>query len=184
MENIIIACSLCADCFAVCLASSICLKMCTWKKALGIAIIFGIIQAGLLFAGWGGAAIFASFVEKWSKWIAFALLAYVGGNMLLEGIKGESEGADLNSFKSVIIGGIATSIDALAVGVSRALSGADLHNAISLTVAVGLVTVAFVFSGIQLGHRIGKAAGEKAGRWAQIAGGAVLLTIGILICIR
>ena len=51
MENVLIACSLCADCFAVCLASSICLKMCTWKKALGIAIIFGIIQAGLLFAG-------------------------------------------------------------------------------------------------------------------------------------
>lgn len=184
MENIIIACSLCADCFAVCLASSICLKTCTWKKALGIATIFGIIQAGLLFAGWGGAATFASFVEMWSKWIAFALLAYVGGNMLIEGIKGKTESADLNSFKSVIIGGIATSIDALAVGVSRALSGADIHSALGLTGAVGLVTVTFALSGILLGHRIGKAAGEKAGKWAQIAGGAVLLAIGILICIR
>lgn len=184
MENLLIACSLCADCFAVCLASSVCLKQCTRKKVLGIAISFGIIQAGLLFAGWGGAALFAGFVEKWSKWIAFALLAYVGGNMLLEGIKGESEGADLSSFKNVIIGGIATSIDALAVGVSRALSGADIHCALSLTGAVGLVTVAFAFSGIMLGHRIGKAAGDKAGRWAQMAGGAVLLTIGVLICFR
>lgn len=184
MENLLIACSLCADCFAVCIASSVCLKNCCHKQALSIAICFGLIQAGLLFAGWCGASIFAGFVQKWSKWIAFALLAYVGGNMLLAGIKGESEGKDLSNLGNVIIGGIATSIDALAVGVSRALSGVELQSALSLTAAVGIVTVIFAFCGIEFGHRIGKASGQKAGRWAQISGGCVLLCIGILICCR
>lgn len=184
MENLLIACSLCADCFAVCVASSVCLKSCRYRQALMVAICFGVIQAGLLFAGWCGAAVFAEFVEKWSKWIACALLAYVGGNMLLGGIKGESEGKDLSSIKNIIIGGIATSIDALAVGVSRALSGAELHEASGLTAAVGLVTVVFAFCGIEIGHKVGKASGQKAGRWAQIAGGLALLTIGVLICFK
>lgn len=175
LQAILIAVSLCADCFAVSLCSGVTLKESNFRSTLKVAIAFGVIQAGLLTAGWALGSAVVGLVDRISHIIGFLLLLYVGGEMLIEGIKGEIEAKDLNGFRNVVIGGVATSIDALAVGAAQSLAGADFNGVASLIVAVLLVTIISVIAGIQGGHMIGK----KCGRWAEIAGGTVLLAIGI-----
>ena len=110
------AVSLCADCFAVTLCSSTTLKRIRWSNVALIAIVFAVIQTGLLVLGWLFGSLLASFVIKASHVIGFLLLLYVGGSMLFEGIRGKDEARDLNGLWHIILGGVATSIDALAVG--------------------------------------------------------------------
>ena len=91
LEPILIAVSLCADCFAVTLCSGVTLGRITFRKVATVAIAFAVIQTGLLFAGWLLGSLVASYVIKASHIIGFLLLLYVGGSMLWEGIKGKEE---------------------------------------------------------------------------------------------
>jgi putative Mn2+ efflux pump MntP len=116
-------------------------------------------------------------VEKISHIIAFLLLLYVGGSMLIEGIKGEVEVRDLSSWRSIILGGLATSIDALAVGASQSMDGVDWPGFQPLLVAVFAITALSVIVGL----RGGRALGARFGRWAEIAGGLVLIGIGVSV---
>lgn len=181
IEQILVAISLCADCFAVSLCSSVTLGSIRWKDVLRAAFSFAVIQTGLLWAGWAFGSIFVGFVSKISHIIGFLLLAYVGGSMLIEGIKGEEDVRDLNGWRNVILGGIATSIDALAVGIARSMDGsaATFSSVVPLLVSVFAVTAISVIAGIWGGRRIG----SHFGRWAEITGGLVLIGIGILILI-
>ena len=108
---ILLAASLCADCFAVSACSSVKLSSLEWKKILPISLAFGLIQSLLLFLGWFFSDFFVGYVEKFAGAIGFLLLLYVGGGMIIEAVKGEMEPRDLNGLKNVIVGGIATSID-------------------------------------------------------------------------
>lgn len=177
IESIILAVSLCADCFAVSLCSSVTLKEIRWKDILRVALAFAVIQSGLLLAGWLFGKLFVGLVSKISHIVGFLLLLYVGGTMLAEGIKGEEDIHDLNGWKNVILGGIATSIDALAVGVSQSMAGRMWKDFLPLLVSVFIVTAISVIGGI----RGGSAIGSRFGRWAEIIGGAVLVAIGITI---
>lgn len=176
-ESILLAASLCADCLAVSLCSGVTLRSVRWREILGVALAFAIIQAGLLLAGWAFGYLFVGLVEKVSHVIAFLLLLYVGGSMLIEGIKGESEVRDLSSWRNIIIGGLATSIDALAVGVAQSMEGADWPAFLPLLVAVFAITALSVVIGL----RGGRAIGARFGRWAEIVGGVVLIAIGVSV---
>jgi putative Mn2+ efflux pump MntP len=178
-ESILLAASLCADCLAVSLCSGVTLRSVRWREILGVALAFAVIQAGLLLAGWAFGYFFVGLVEKISHIIAFLLLLYVGGSMLIEGIKGEAEVRDLSSWRNIIIGGVATSIDALALGVAQSMEGADWPAFLPLLVAVFAITALSVVIGL----RGGRAIGARLGRWAEIVGGVVLIAIGVSVLV-
>lgn len=178
-EAILLAASLCADCLAVSLCSGVTLRSVRWREILGVALAFAVIQAGLLLAGWAFGYLFVGMVEKISHIIAFLLLLYVGGSMLIEGIKGEAEVRDLSSWRNIIIGGVATSIDALAVGVAQSMEGGDWPAFLPLLVAVFAITALSVVIGL----RGGRAIGARFGRWAEIVGGVVLIAIGVSVLV-
>jgi putative Mn2+ efflux pump MntP len=178
-ESILLAASLCADCLAVSLCSGVTLRSVRWREILGVALAFAVIQAGLLLAGWAFGYLFVGMVEKISHIIAFLLLLYVGGSMLIEGIKGEAEVRDLSSWRNIIISGVATSIDALALGVAQSMDGADWPAFLPLLVAVFVITALSVVIGL----RGGRAIGARFGRWAEIVGGVVLIAIGVSVLV-
>lgn len=186
LQAILLAVSLCADCFAVTTCSSITLKSVTLRKVLVIAIVFATVQTLLMLVGWLFGDLFVGFVSKAARWIGFLLLLYVGGSMTLEGIKGDEEVRDLNGLRNVILGAVATSIDALAVGISMSMAqvGEDalasdhalmVNTMIADHVAVFIVTMLSVFAGMYGGYRVGR----RFGRPAEILGGLVLICIGL-----
>lgn len=174
-ESILIAISLCADCFAVSLCSSVTIRDVNRRTVLRTALAFAIIQSGLLLAGWLFGNLFVGMIERVSHIIGFLLLLYVGGSMLVEGIRNKQEAKDLNGLKNVILGGVATSIDALAVGVAQSMSCQTWPGFAPLLISVFIVTAISVIGGI----RGGTALGSRFGRWAEIVGGLVLIGIGV-----
>ena len=182
LESILIAVSLCADCFAVSLCSGVTLEKVDWKSVLKVALAFAIIQAGLLLGGWAFGNIFVGLVFKISHIIGFLLLLYVGGEMVIEAIKAlrnpcSCEARNLNGWRNIILGGIATSIDALAVGVSQSMAQVGWSEFCALFIAVAIVTALSVIAGI-FG---GKTLGRHFGHWAELLGGLVLIAIGLSI---
>lgn len=175
VESILIAISLCADCLAVSLCSSVTIRKINWRAVLRVAVAFAIIQSGLLLAGWLFGNLFVGLIERISHILGFLLLLYVGGSMFIEGIRNKQEIRDLNGLKNVIIGGVATSIDALAVGVAQSMSGQTWPGFAPLLISVFIVTAISVICGI----RGGKALGSRFGRWAEVIGGLVLIGIGV-----
>lgn len=176
-ESILLAASLCADCLAVSLCSSVTLRKVEWKTVLKVSLIFAVIQADLLWIGWAFGGFFVGFVSRISHIIGFLLLMYVGVGMLVEGLKGEDEVKNLDGLRNIVLSGIATSIDALAVGVARSMAGAVFADMLPLLVSVFVITALSVVTGMYGGHILGK----KTGRWAEIVGGIVLICIGVNI---
>lgn len=174
-ESILIAVSLCADCFAVSLCSSVTLKDVGWKDVIRTALAFALIQTALLLVGWAFGNALVGFVSKVSHIVGFLLLLYVGGSMLIEGIRGEEEVRNLGGLRNVIISGVATSIDALAVGIAQSMAGQSWSGVTPLLASVFAITALSVVAGLWGG----KAIGSRSGRWAEIAGGTVLLGIGL-----
>ncbi len=180
-EIILIAFALCVDTLAVTVSSSLTLKSAPLRRVVGTALAFGTIQALLLFAGWAcGASVFA-YIYKVAGWVGFAMLLYIGGSMLLGALRGGGEECrNLTGLKAVLMAGVATSIDASAVGVSFAMtriSVADLCISLAILFAVTTLTA---LTGICGGCRIGR----RFGRPAQIVGGAVLIAIGVRILLE
>ena len=177
---ILFALSLCADCFAVSLCSGTTLAKVDWKDTLKVASTFSIMQTGLMMVGWAFGSAIVPYVGKVAPWIGFLLLLYVGGSMLLEGIRGESEVRNLNGFRNILLGGLATSMDALAVGISMSMSGDSIADIAPKAIAVFIVT----FLSVVLGIMGGKALAKKAGNIAEIIGGLVLIGIGVSILLK
>jgi putative Mn2+ efflux pump MntP len=175
LESILVAVSLCADCLAVSLCSGVTLRDMRWKRVLGVALAFAVIQAGLLLAGWAFGGLFAGVVQKVSHVIGFLLLLYVGVSMLVEGIRGGEEVRNLDGLRNVVVGGLATSIDALGIGVAKSMEDVSWSGFLPLFISVFVVTALSVIVGL----RGGSAIGERFGRWAEIIGGVVLIGIGI-----
>ena len=176
---LLLAVSLCADCFAVSLCSGVTMREVTRKRVLLVALVFGIVQAGFLFAGYVFGDLFVGYVEKFAHWIGFLLLLYVGGSMVIEALKGKEEKHDLNGVRNILIASVATSIDALAVGVSLSMDLESLRSALIKAAAVFVVTVVSVLTGILGGRRIG----NRFGHVAELLGGLVLVGLGIGILI-
>lgn len=177
LSAILMALSLCADCFAVSSCSSVTLKETSWRKVWPIALSFGVIQTSLMLMGWLFGDVFAGIVEKIAGVIGFLLLLYVGGSMILEAVRGKAEIRNLNGVKNILIGGIATSLDAFAVGISMSMGRSTPSGFALDLIAVFIVTMLSVIAGILGGSRIGC----KFGKPAEIAGGCVLILIGLNI---
>ena len=174
------AVSLCADCFAVSLCSSVTLKKIAWRDVARVSAAFAVIQTLLLFTGWLFGSLIVGLVSKVSGIIGFLLLLYVGGSMLLEALKGGADVRDLNGWANVILGGVATSIDALALGVAQSMASYDFRGVLPLVISVFIVTALSVIAGIWGGRTLG----SRLGRVAEIVGGLVLIGIGVSLLFR
>ena len=132
LEIWLLAIGLAMDCFAVSIASGIILKRTRWKPMLIMAFAFGFFQAIMPFIGWMCAKTFSHLIESVDHWIAFAILAFLGGRMILESFKDEECRQTFNpaSPKVVFTMAIATSIDALAIGISFAFLGINDYTEI------------------------------------------------------
>lgn len=175
----LIALGLATDAFAVSLCKGICLPPRDWKQPLRMGLCFGFFQFAMPLAGFFLGTFLTEFTDHFAPWIAFALLASIGVKMILESRKPkpETECEPKIPFRELILLGVATSIDALAVGFSFALLGQDCLSASAL---IGIVTFVLSF----LGGFFGRKVGELLGRRAEIVGGAVLIVIGIRILVQ
>lgn len=176
LEILLIAIGVSADAFAVALSQGVTMRLFRWRHALVIAGLFGVFQAVMPLLGWLLGRGFAEAISGVDHWIAFGLLAVTGGKMLWEAFhdSGEDdEDSDLD-LRGLLILAVATSIDALAVGVSFAALSVNLPVALAL---IGGVT--FVIS--LVGVRLGRSVGSWLGKPAEILGGLILIGIGLRI---
>lgn len=205
-EIFLIGLSLSADACAVAMCKGVEMKKFVWKYALVIALCFGAFQALMPLIGWAVASSFAEYITEADHWIAFVLLALLGIKMIYDGVESEKERRALRSasaeksplvekhppvvtlvpkkeeplrlgVKTLLVMSVATSIDALAVGVSFAFLSVDIGLAVAL---IGCTT--FVIS--VLGVLIGTKAGEKFRGKAELAGGVLLFLIGLKILLE
>lgn len=178
MELLLIAIGLAMDAFAVSVGKGITLKRVRLSHALTAGVWFGGFQALMPIAGFFLATSFADYVASIDHWIAFGLLTLIGLNMIRETIWGEEESHDNNfGFRTMLLMAIATSIDAMAVGISMAFLGVNIWTSAAV---IGIVTLLLSAAGTYLGHIFGSRLGSKAG----ILGGIILIAIGIKIVIE
>lgn len=174
-----LAVALAMDAFAVAVAVGIRLKKVNPRQMFRLSWHFGLFQAMMPVIGWFLGVKVRSFVESFDHWIAFGLLAFVGGKMLWEAFENDAEteaAHDPTRSVSLVILSVATSIDALAVGFSMSV----LHVAIAFpALIIGLTASFFTLVGMQLGSRF--ASSSRLSSWAEIMGGVVLLAIGVHI---
>ncbi len=172
-------CGLAMDAFSVAVTDGITLKKPKLIQTVKIALFFGFFQFLMPCLGYLFASIFSRFIESCAPWIAFVLLSFIGIKMISEtlGTKEDVPAENPLSFKALTILAIATSIDALAVGVVFATSMMTLPIVILSSLLIGVITFIISFAGVYIGAKCGDILGNKA----EIAGGLVLVAIGIKI---
>jgi putative Mn2+ efflux pump MntP len=172
-----ISVGLAMDAFAVSLTEGIKLKKIGIKNILRIAIIFGLFQGGMPFLGWKVGSLFYDMISKYSNFVGFILLFSIGVKMILDAreVSEESNEDDkINENSNIILLGIATSIDALAVGFSFSLiPNLNIYSAI---VTIGSITFLLSSFGVILGNKVGQLLGSKA----EYLGGIILILMGII----
>ena len=172
-EITILSIGLSMDAFAVAMCKGLSMRKMSWKKAIVIAWYFGIFQAVMPLIGYGLGIKFQQSIANIDHWIAFILLTIIGINMLKEiWSKVESESNDNIDFKSMIVLAIATSIDALAIGITFAF--------LKCNTCIGIIT--FLLS--LIGVKIGNIFGAKYEKKAQLVGGLILILLGIKILVE
>lgn len=180
MDVLLLAVGLSMDAFAVSICKGLALKKITLKNAGVVGLWFGGFQALMPLLGFLIGSLFAGVISAVSSWIAFGLLALIGVNMIREAIGGGEEEADATlGFKTMLVMAVATSIDAMAVGITFALEGVYIH--ILLTVAIiGVVTCLLSMVGVKVGSEFGNRYEKKA----QILGGCILILLGVKILLE
>ena len=173
----LIAIGLSADCFAVALSGGISTNIHSWLKVIRVSFSFGLFQALMPVLGWLAGRTVIEFIADYDHWVAFALLAAVSGRMFYGAFRPErrqEKEADITKGFMLIILSIATSIDALAVGLSFAFLDIDIAVASPIIGAI-----AFIFTAV--GFLLGRKASSVIGRRAEIIGGIILLAIALRI---
>ncbi len=177
---LVVAVALAMDAFAVSVVAGVAVHPLTGRHVFRLAFHFGLFQALMPVVGWAGGMAIHGFIAPVDHWIAFGLLAIVGGRMSLGAIRGEEHERapiDPTSGWTLVFLSIATSIDALAVGLSLAMTGSTI---VLPAVVIGVVAAGFTLVGMLLGRRIGR----QWGRRVTFAGGVVLVAIGVKILIE
>ena len=178
IEVWLMALALAMDCFAVSIASGIIFKKIIWRPMLTMTFLFGFFQALNPFLGWYGTDLCRNIIESIDHWLAFAILGFLGVRMIIESFK-EEEKRRFNPrrYKVIFTLAIATSIDALAVGISFSCMG--YHTATSLCYPLAVIFfVSFVMSAIGLGLGLKFGNGFAKRVRAEMWGGIILLFIG------
>lgn len=183
VDLILLSIALALDCFTVSITSGLIQRRLVIKTMLVTAFMFGLFQGLMPLLGWAGMSILSNTLERWDHWIAFGLLAFLGGRMILSGLKpDDSENAfDPSRFSTTITMAIATSIDALAVGLSFGCAGYTTLTSILLPITI-IAAGSFLFS--IAGFIIGAYAGRKINFPVEIIGGLILVGIGIKILVE
>ena len=180
-ELILIAIGLSMDAFAVSVTNGLCCKNIKTGGTLATGICFGGFQGLMPLIGYFLGTLFADAIKAFDHWIAFGLLAIIGINMLKEAFEKDcgcnENNADF-SVKTMFVMAVATSIDALAVGISLAMAGEV--NIVVAVVLIGVTT--FLLSG--LGVKIGNLFGSRFEKKAQVAGGVILILLGVKILLE
>ncbi len=182
VEIFLLAVSLCFDTLAVSLVGGACIPNMKMSQRLKILVSFGGVQALFTLIGWLLGSSVLDYISKFDHWIAFILLLYIGGKMIKEAFSksDESESVDLLNTGKLLISSVATSIDALAVGVSLAMVDITNGRAYFTFAVIGLVTVASSEIGLRGGSRLASFIGTKA----NLLGGVILIGIGAKILLE
>ena len=179
INTLALAVALAMDAFAVSIASGVSLRTVSARQTFRLAWHFGLFQAMMPVLGWSAGFIVRSRIEAYDHWVAFALLVFVAQGMLRSAFKGEPASADTKDptkGMTMVMLSVATSIDALAVGLSLSMINVSIWTP---ALIIGLVAGAFTTVGMHLGKVIGSM--TQLSRWAEMAGGVVLLAIGVNI---
>ena len=167
------------DAFAAAVGKGAALHKPQWREAMRTGLIFGIIEGVTPVIGWALGHVAAPHVSAWDHWIAFVLLSLLGMRMIRAGLSEPEAQAEVSkpashAFWVLVVTGLATSVDAMIVGVGLAIIGADI---LMTAIAIGVSTFVMVTLGVMLGRILG----QIAGRRAEVVGGLVLIGIGCLI---
>lgn len=175
---LLISIGLAMDAFAVAICKGLSMKKMNWNKAIIVGLYFGFFQAVMPMVGYFLGTTFEKSVTNIDHWIALILLVAIGGNMIREAIKNDSENYnDSIKVKDMVVLAIATSIDAMAIGMTFACLNIKIIRPV---VSIGIIT--FILSVI--GVKIGNEFGSKYKNKAQIAGGLILILLGIKIVLE
>ena len=176
-ELFLIGIGLSMDAFAVAICKGLGMERINKRDTLLLALFFGGFQALMPLTGYLLGSRFASYIERWDHWIAFVLLCFIGANMIRESRReAEPENADFGP-RAMLPLAVATSIDALAVGITFAFLQVNMYIALPL---IGGVTFLLSFAGVKLGHAFGAKYKSKA----ECLGGLVLILIGLKILLE
>ncbi len=171
----LIAVGLAMDAFAVSLCKGFALRKVAVREMLIAGLWFGAVQAAMPIAGFCLGSSFYDLISAYDHWVAFLLLLLIGANMIREALSGGDEGKDPDmSPKAMLPLAVATSIDALAVGISLSMEEADV---LVPAAVIGAVTLAISAAGVKLGSLFG----DRYGSGAEAVGGAILILIGLRI---
>lgn len=179
-ELVLMGVGLSMDAFAVAVCKGLCMPKVRWGQAVVIALFFGGFQALMPLVGWAVGSMFSSYITAIDHWIAFGLLAFIGGKMLWDAFHEEDEEVVCKTridLRELTLLAVATSIDALAVGITFAFLGVNILVAVAV---IGVTT--FVLS--LVGVVVGNAFGSRFEKPATIAGGIVLIFIGLKILLE
>ena len=177
-ELLILAVGLAMDAFAVAVCKGLSLRALKLQQALLVGVWFGLFQALMPALGWLLGSAFSGLVQSVDHWVAFVLLSIIGGNMIREGLQGDDENCDPSlSFGVMFLLAVATSIDALAVGITFAFLNVSILLAVAL---IGVVTFTISAVGVKMGNLFGARYKSKA----EFFGGAVLILIGLKILLE
>lgn len=179
LSLILLGVGLSMDAFAVSIAKGMTMKKQELLKyALLLGFFFGLFQAGMPLIGWWFGQYFQSFISSVDHWIAFCLLGLIGFNMIREALHPSTEATTSKlTIKMILVLSIATSIDALAVGISFAFLHVNIVLAISI---IGVSTFLLSFIAVYLGHKLG----DVLEKYAGMLGGCILLLIGLKILLE
>ncbi|MBR4917802.1 MAG: manganese efflux pump [Bacteroidales bacterium] len=174
----LLALSLAMDCFAVSCSAGALQPNLKTRNVLVFAFCFGFFQALMPFIGWLGGEMVVSYLSHFTNWIAFGILAFIGGKMIIEGIRNNDEDSktDMTRIGTVLLLSIATSIDALAVGFGFSMMQ-DVRIGLALFL-IGIVSFIVSLIGYYLTRRLQKLVKANV---AEIIGGLVLITLGVKI---
>lgn len=178
-ELFLIAVGLSMDAFAVAVCKGLAMKKCTLPKAVTVGLWFGVFQGGMPLLGYILGVQFKTLITSIDHWIAFILLGLIGGNMVREALKGDDdeEENECLDIKTMFALAVATSIDALAVGVTFAFLQVDIVPAVSF---IGVITFAISILGVKIGNVFGSKYKSKA----ELAGGVILILMGAKILLE
>ena len=177
---LLIALGVSADAFAVALTKGLHMRRFNLRHAVIIAFTFGLFQAVMPLVGWLLGTQFARYITEFDHWVAFGLLLLVGGKMLWEAFSAHEDTErdfDRLDVRQLIVLAVATSIDALAVGITFAFVEVSIGWAVAL---IGVTTAVLAFVGVVVGRRVG----ARFGKPAEIVGGVVLILIGTRILLQ
>ncbi len=180
-ELFLLAVGLSMDAFSVSICKGLGMQKVNWRVTLALAVAFGAFQAGMPVIGWALGSQFLHIIEPIDHWIAFGLLAFIGGNMIREALS-DDEDDDAGTVDHIDLGellmlAIATSIDALTVGIAFASLSVNIWTSVAL---IGVTTFVFSIAGVLIGNQFGM----RYQKPSQIAGGIILILIGTKVLLE